>query len=147
MTIYRSRFATSICPALSVTEFILPGLAARGDLPSLIDGATGRALTGTMLALMIRQLAGGLTARGYGPGRVVALMAPNSPDYAAIFHGVAFAGGTITTVNPAYTAAELRFQLIDSRADLLITVPALLDTARAAIDSELGDPLAFIETK
>ena len=146
MTIYRSRFATSICPALSVTEFILPGLAARGDQPSLIDGATGRALTGTMLALMIRQLAGGLTARGYGPGRVVALMAPNSPDYAAIFHGVAFAGGTITTVNPAYTAAELRFQLIDSRADLLITVPALLDTARAAIAGTGVRRIALIGT-
>ena len=35
-------------------------------------------------------------------------MAPNVPEYAIVFHGVATAGGTVTTLNPLYTADELR---------------------------------------
>ena len=137
MTIYHSPFAAIEIPQVSITDYILPALAARADLPVLIDGPTGRALTGAMLEDLIRRLAGGLTARGLGPsskgGHVVAVMAPNIPEYAAIFHGVAYAGGTITTVNPLYTADELRFQLNDARAEILITIPAFLDTAKAAI--------------
>jgi acyl-CoA synthetase (AMP-forming)/AMP-acid ligase II len=133
MTIYHSPFAALTIPAVSITDYILPALRARADLPVMIDGPTGRALTGAMLEDLIRRLAGGLTARGLGQGHVVALMAPNMPEYAAVFHGVAYAGGTITTVNPAYTADELRFQLNDARAEILITIPAFLDTAKAAI--------------
>ena len=133
MTIYHSTFADIDIPAVSITDYIIPALIARADVPVLIDGPTGRALTGAMLEDLIRRLAGGLTARNLGPGHVVALMAPNIPEYAAIFHGVAYAGGTITTINPLYTADELRFQLNDARAEILITIPAFLDTARAAI--------------
>lgn len=133
MTIYHSRFAAIDVPQVSITDYVLPALQARADLPVMIDGPTGRALTGAMLTDLIRRLAGGLTARNLGPGHVVALMAPNIPEYAAIFHGVAYAGGTITTVNPLYTADELRFQLNDARAEILITIPVFLDTAKAAI--------------
>ncbi len=137
MTIYHSPFAAIDIPQVSITDYIIPALIARADLPVLIDGPTGRALTGAMLLDLIRRLAGGLTARGLGPsltgGHVVAIMAPNIPEYAAVFHGVAYSGGTITTVNPLYTADELRFQLNDARADILITIPAFLETAKAAI--------------
>jgi acyl-CoA synthetase (AMP-forming)/AMP-acid ligase II len=133
MTIYHSTFAPILVPEVSITDYITPALIARADVPVIIDGTTGRALTGAMLLDLIRRLAGGLTTRGLGPGHAVALMAPNIPEYAAIFHGVAYAGGTITTVNPLYTADELRFQLNDARADILITIPAFLDTAKAAI--------------
>lgn len=133
MTIYHSPFAAIDIPKVSITDYILPALQARADLPVLIDGPTGRALTGAMLEDLIRRLAGGLTARSLTGGHVVAIMAPNIPEYAAVFHGVAYAGGTITTVNPLYTADELRFQLNDARADILITIPAFLDTAKAAI--------------
>ena len=80
----------------------------------------------------IKSFAGGLTARGFGAGHTVAIMAPNIPEYATVFHGIAFAGGTITTANPTYTANELRHQLTDSGAELLITVPAFLDVSREA---------------
>ena len=51
----------------------------------------------------IRRLAGGLASRGFGPGDVLAIMAPNMPEYAVLFHGAAMAGGTVTTINPTYT--------------------------------------------
>jgi 4-coumarate--CoA ligase len=82
----------------------------------------------------VKSLAGGLNARGTGQGTMVALMAPNLPEYAIAFHGIAFAGGTVTLINPTYTPHEVQHQLQDSGATLLITIPQFLDTARAAVD-------------
>jgi len=72
----------------------------------MIDCLTGWALTGRQIVDQVRRLAGGLTARGFGAGRVTAIMAPTVPDYIVLFHGVAWAGDTGTTVNPSYTADE-----------------------------------------
>ena len=44
-------------------------------------------------------------------GEVFAIYLPNIVEYAIIFYGVGFAGGTSTTVNPLYTAEELEKQL------------------------------------
>lgn len=95
-------------------------------------GASGRVMTYGELEDAIRSLAGGLAAAGVGPGDVLALMAPNSPEYAVVFHGTAMAGGTITTINPAYTQAEVRHQLADSSARILVTVPPLAAMAAGA---------------
>jgi 4-coumarate--CoA ligase len=64
---------------------------------------------------------------------VVALMAPNCPEFAVVFYGTSIAGATITTVNPSYTAPELRHQLNDSGAVLLVVPPALLPLAAEAV--------------
>lgn len=119
---------------ISITECLFEGLMRAPDRVALIDGPTGRRLTGAELMDQIRRLAGGLTERGMGAGHVVALMAPNVPDFAVVFHGVAFAGGTITTLNPTYTAAEVKHQLLDARAELLITVPDFLPQAVAGAE-------------
>jgi acyl-CoA synthetase (AMP-forming)/AMP-acid ligase II len=80
----------------------------------------------------VKALAGGLTERGFGKGATVAIMAPNMPEFCTLFHAVAWAGGTVTTVNPTYTAPELNHQLTASAATLLVTVPQLVETARRA---------------
>ncbi|MEP4196110.1 MAG: AMP-binding protein [Aliishimia sp.] len=63
----------------------------------------------------------------------VALIAPNSPDYCVIFHAVAWAGGTITTINPTYTAAKIKHQLNDTSAEFLITDPLFVDVMRGGM--------------
>jgi 4-coumarate--CoA ligase len=130
MTIHRSPFPDVTVPDGTITELVLAGRAGREDAPALIDGLTGRTVTGRELRAMVERVAGGLARRGIGRGAVVAVLAPNLPAYAAVFHGVAWAGGIVTTLNPSYTAAEVRRQLVDSNAVLLVTVPALLETAR-----------------
>jgi acyl-CoA synthetase (AMP-forming)/AMP-acid ligase II len=119
-------------PDLPLTEYVLAGGAGQPDEPALIDGASGRVMTYGELEGAIRSLAGGLAAAGFGPGDVLALMAPNSPEYAVVFHGTAMAGGTITTINPTYTQAEVRHQLADSGARILVTVPPLAAMAVGA---------------
>jgi acyl-CoA synthetase (AMP-forming)/AMP-acid ligase II len=63
---------------------------------------------------------------------VLALMAPNMPEYAVVFHAVAMAGWVVTTINPAYAGAEVRAQLQDSGARLLVTIPPLAAAASRA---------------
>ena len=72
----------------------------------------------------MRSFAGGLLARGHVHGDAVGVMSPNVPEYAVVFHGVAFAGGVVSTINPTYTAHEVHQQLVDSGSRLLVTVPA-----------------------
>ena len=117
----------------SVTERVFEGLTPRLDDVVLIGGVDGRQFTAGDVIDHVKRLAGGLRAAGHVPQKPVALMAPNSPEYCIIFHAIAWAGGTITTLNPTYTAHEIRHQLRDSGAGLLITVPATLAVAKEAL--------------
>jgi len=106
----------------------------------LIDGPSGREITGAEFKGAVKGLAAGLASRGIGPGDVVALFMPNLPEYAIAFHGVCAAGATNTTANPLYTARELCHQLTDSGARMLITVGPFLEVAReAAADAGVED--------
>jgi acyl-CoA synthetase (AMP-forming)/AMP-acid ligase II len=115
---------------LSITELVFAGLENRPDEIVLTDGVTGDSMTALDFMQRVKALAGGLTAKGFGKGHTVALMAPNSPEFCVVFHAVALAGGTITTINPAYTENEINHQLNDSGAEMLITVPAFLAVAQ-----------------
>ena len=144
MTIFTSPLPNVAIRDQSITERLFERLRTDHDRVVLIDGPSGRGLTGAQLIAQIQALAGGLSARGFGAGHTVALMAPNMPEYCTIFHAVAWAGGTITTLNPTYTAAEVHHQLADSAAEMLITVPAFLDIARAGMVGTLCKDLVVI---
>ncbi len=130
---------------VSITDFALRRADAMADQPAIIDGPSGRTVTFAELKSGIQLLAGGLAARGFGPGSTLALMAPNIPEYAFFFHAVAYAGGTVTTINPTYTAGEIRHQLQDSNATMLVTISMFLDTARDAIEGTAVTELSTID--
>jgi 4-coumarate--CoA ligase len=131
-TIHRSPLPDVEIPDTALTPYVLQGGATQGDRPALVDGPTGRTLTFAELGGAIASLAGGLKQAGFAHGEVVALMSPNLPEYAVVFHGVATAGGTVSTVNPLYTADEIRHQVVDSGATRMVTIGAFLETATAA---------------
>ena len=138
--IHHSAFPDVEIPAHPLTTFVFAQAAERADQPAFIDGPSGRVVTYGELVDSIQRLAGGLVAKGFGPGHVLAIMAPNVPDYAVVFHGVAMTGGTITTVNPTYTSHEVHHQLTDAGATILVTVPMFVDTARAAaVDTKVEE--------
>lgn len=138
MFVYKNLAADLPISDQSVTERVFSGLENRLNDVVITDGLDGRTFTAGAFMDQVKRLAGGLLARGFTTGKTVALMAPNSPEYCVIFHAVAWAGGTITTLNPTYTSSEVAHQLSDSGAELLITIPAFLETARkGAGDLEL----------
>ncbi len=132
-TIHRSTFADVAIPEVSIAEHVLAPADDTPDALAIYDGAQSR-YSFAELRDSVRSLAGGLASRGYGPGRCVGLMAPNMPEYAVVFHAVATAAATLTTINPTYGAEEVRFQLNDAGAEMLITIPMFLPTALEAVE-------------
>lgn len=74
----------------------------------------------------VERLARGLVAAGIQPGEVVAIHLPNSWEFAAAYHAATRAGAIPTPLNPSYREREIRYQLENSGAALLISSPALL---------------------
>ncbi len=132
--IHASPLSDVTIPEQPLTAFTLQKAAELADKPALVDGASGRALTFGQLDDAVRRLAGGLVAAGMPPGEVLAIMAPNIPEYGVVFHGVALAGGVITTINPTYTAGEVHHQLVDAGATRLVTIEMFLETATEAME-------------
>jgi len=130
--IFRSPFPDVDVPDVTLTAFVFEQAGSRGDRPALIDGPTGETLTYAELVRQVRSLAAGLANRGVGRGDVVALCAPNAPVYAVVFHAVAALGAVVTTVNPAYTAEEMGFQLRNAGATLAIVAEPFAERAREA---------------
>ncbi len=61
-----------------------------------------------------------------------------------VFHGVAYAGGIVTTINPTYVEREVHHQLVDADARLLVTVAPFLEVARAAAEGTAVEEIFVI---
>jgi acyl-CoA synthetase (AMP-forming)/AMP-acid ligase II len=105
---------------------------AMGDHVGLIDGSSGAAIAYAQLAARVDRTAAGLAARGVRPGDVLALWAPNSPEWAIAALGAMAAGATVTGVSPVCAERELAGQLMDCDASVLVAAPELMDAARRA---------------
>src|SRR5215218_2010985 len=116
----------------TLPRMVLEAAARFGDRPALVDGASGTIVGYRLLARRVGQVAAGLAARDFGPGDVLALWAPNLPQWAGVALGAMAAGGAVTGVGPAASERELAAQLADSRASVLVTAPPLAPVARAA---------------
>ncbi len=132
-------------PEVSLHEFLFGDFGDRIDAPAFIDGHTGRSITFGELATMVDKIAAALAERGVGAGDVVGIFAPNSPEWAAVFHGVLRANAIVTSANSLYTPGELAHQLRDSGAKLLFTISPFLDRAAAAL-VEAGLPADAVVT-
>jgi 4-coumarate--CoA ligase len=134
MAVYPSPLPHVDIPDTSLTRYVMRRADDLADQAAIIDGPTGRTMTYGELNDLIYRFAGGLAARGFGKGDVFGILLPNLPEYAVIFHGVATAGGTSTTINPTYTGEEINHQLVDSGARFLVTIPLFLEAALEGIE-------------
>ncbi len=119
-------------PDTHLTPYVLRKAADLDSRAAFIEGLTGRVLTYSDLVDGIHRLAGGLKAAGLDQGDVLAIMAPNLPEYGVVFHGVASVGGISTTINPTFTVEEVEHQLADAGARFVVTTSAFYETAAAA---------------
>ena len=131
---------------LRLTEFVLSRAAELGGKPAIIDGTTGRALGYRELKAAIGRCATVLARRGVAPGDVLALVGPNCPGYAIVFHAAAVAGAAVSTINPLARAAEIAGQLRYSGARWLAGPSALMaEKGRLATDAAGLDSAAALE--
>jgi acyl-CoA synthetase (AMP-forming)/AMP-acid ligase II len=130
----RSPHPDVLVPDVTLPDFVLGGAAARAGRVAIVDAVSGASLSFAEVAGDVDRCAAGLAARGLAPGERVGIFAPNLPEYAVAFHGVARAGGTNTTINALYTADEAAFQLQNAGARFLVTSPLLAERALEAAE-------------
>lgn len=89
---------------------------------------------------------------GLGKGDIVAIMMPNLLQYPVAIFGALRAGVTVTNINPLYTPRELKHQLIDSGATVIVIVDnfchaleqVIAETqVKTVITTGIGDLLSF----
>ena len=89
-------------------------------------------------AARARRLAGALRGElGLRPGDRVALMLQNVPQFPIAVHAVWRCGGVVTAVNPMNKERELRHQLADSGARIVVCLESLhpvVEAAREGLD-------------
>lgn len=137
---FTSPFADVEIPESSVFDYLFGSLSTEDLDRVAFVGATGADVTYRSLRDDVLALAGALAARGVGIGTTIGLICPNIPEFATVFHGILRAGGTITTINSLYTAAEIEKQLSDAAATWLVTISPLLPSAKdAAGEVGIGD--------
>lgn len=134
---FQSPYPRIEIPSRSVYDHLF-GSLEESDLSrvALVDPATGDETTYGALRAQVDAFAGALAHRGVDTSTVVAVLCPNVPAFATVFHGILRLGAAVTTVNSLYTAHEIETQLTDAGATWLVTVSPLLgpavEAARAA---------------
>ncbi len=128
-------------PDVTVYDYLFSDLTDQDtESTAMVDATSGIETSYRALRHQVDAIAGALFTRGVNAGdrqspptpTVVGLLSPNSPAFAAVFHGVLRCGGVVTPVNVLSTADDIAHQLRDAGATWLITVSALLPQARTA---------------
>jgi acyl-CoA synthetase (AMP-forming)/AMP-acid ligase II len=130
----RSPYPDVEIPETSLFDYLFADLGGRDAEPALVDGTSGAAISFAELKAMTERIAAALAERGIAKGDVVGIFAPNTPYYAAVFHGILRANAIVTSANSLYSPGELAHQLRDSGAKMLFTVSPFLDRAAAAVE-------------
>jgi acyl-CoA synthetase (AMP-forming)/AMP-acid ligase II len=104
-----------------VHDAVLASCRRHPEKTALVDTSCGRRLTYAQYGETVEALARGLVAAGLKPGEVIAIFLANSWEFCAAYHAATLAGGIPTLLNPTYREREVRHQLGNSGAVLLIT--------------------------
>jgi len=106
---------------LFVHDLVLQSCRQNASKTALVDSSCGRRLTYAEYGEIVESLSRGLIAAGVNAGEVVAIFLANSWEFAAAYHAVTVAGAIPTLLNPTYREREVRYQLENSGAVLLIS--------------------------
>jgi long-chain acyl-CoA synthetase len=112
-----------VTPASNGNELFERGVAARPDDPALLYFDT--AISFRDAAERAWALAAALRELGLRPGDRLALMLQNGPATVVAIHAAWHIGAVATSINPMGKAGEVRHQLVDSGARLVICLESL----------------------
>jgi len=104
-----------------VHDLVLDSCRRNAEKTALVDSSCGRRLTYAEYGDIVESVARGLITTGVRPGELVAIHLANSWEFCAAYHAATLAGAIPTLLNPCYREREVRYQLENSGAVLLIT--------------------------
>ena len=131
--IFHSDLSDVVLPDMSFSQMCWSRLDEFSEQVALHDSSSGHQLTYSEARDAAKAVGSGLLRLGAQQGEVVAIVMPNSWDHIVAFLGASEAGLVLTSLNPAYTAGEIRGQLVNSEARYVLTLPSLLGKVQEAI--------------
>lgn len=104
-----------------LNDIILDSCRRFAQKTAIVDASCQRRITYAEYGEMVCALARGFVAAGIKPGEVVGIYLPNSWEFCAAYHAATLTGAIPTLLNPSYREREVRYQLENSGAGLLVT--------------------------
>ena len=101
----------------------------RGDKPAILCG--DRVVTYRQLHESVNRFGNALAARGVRMEERVAMLLPDSPEWATVFFGSMKTGAVAVPLNTNLKPADYLYYLNDSRARVLVVDPSLLELVLA----------------
>src|SRR5579864_4856456 len=106
---------------LFLHDVVLESCGRNAEKTAIVDTSCARRLTYAEYGETVECVARGLMAAGTKPRDVIAIFLANSWEFCAAYHAATLAGAIPTLLNPTYREREVRYQLENSGAVLLIT--------------------------
>ena len=128
---------------LNVRETLYSNVFNHQDFPrtntAIIEGVSGKKVSYNELMEMIGNVGSALVKRGVGKDDVLAIVSPNSIEFAVQFFATSAIGCVVSSINPSFTSGEMAYQLKDCGAKYIATVSSILSTVKEAA-SQVGIP-------
>jgi long-chain acyl-CoA synthetase len=144
-------YEEGVPPTLALPNRALPRLLHRAAQRFPNRPATifmGRTLTYRQLNRQANRLANALRSQGLDTDGRVMLLLPNTPQFVIGYYGILKAGGVVVSASPASKSDEIVRQVIDSKAETLITLTLFSKTTRQALEqSETLKHVVFTNIK
>ena len=118
--------------SLNLASIIRSSAHSHPDRVAVIIGE--RRITYRELDGAARRFAGALLGLGVQPGKHVALMLPNVPQFVIAYFGAHYAGCPVVPLNVLLTANEVAYHLRDSDSVALVVWEGMLEPGRAGFD-------------
>jgi long-chain acyl-CoA synthetase len=112
---------------LFLHDLVLDSCRRHASRTALVDASCDRRLTYAEYGETVESLARGFISAGVRPGEVIAIFLANSWEFCTAFHAAQLAGAIPTLLNPTYREREVRYQLENSGAVILISDGANLE--------------------
>jgi fatty-acyl-CoA synthase len=121
---------------------VLDELALRhGDAPALLSAEAG--LSFAELAGRARRYTRWARTQGWGAGDVVALLAPNQPDYFAAWVGISRTGATVALLNTHLRGRALAHCLTVAGANSILVAPEMAQAYASAVEHLDAPPASW----
>nr|UXE44972.1 long-chain-fatty-acid--CoA ligase [uncultured bacterium] len=111
---------------LFLHDVILESCGKTPNKMALADVTCGRRFSYADYGEAVEAIARGLVQAGLRPGEVVAILLSNSWEFCVTYHAATLALGVPTLLNPSYREREIRYQLENSGAAVLISDAPLI---------------------
>ena len=106
---------------LFLHDLVLDSCRRNSPKTALVDASDGSRLSYAEYGELVERIARGLISAEVKPGDRVAIFLANSWEFCVSYHATTLAGAIPTLLNPTYREREVRYQLENSGAILLIT--------------------------